>query len=60
VSSEVLFEFSETEMAAIKSMERIVVNAVFNSPNSGQIANIYSGQFLAFRVYSSLKLTTSI
>jgi hypothetical protein len=60
VTSEVLFEFNETEMAAIKSMERLVVNAVFNSPNSGQIANIFSGQFLAFRVYSSLKLTTSI
>lgn len=60
VSSEVIFEFNETEMAAIKSMERLVVTAVFNSPNSGQIANIYAGQFLAFRVYSSLKLTTSI
>jgi hypothetical protein len=40
-------------------MERLVVTAVFNSPNSGQIANIFSGQFLAFRVYSSLKLTSS-
>jgi hypothetical protein len=60
VSSALMFEFNETEMAAIKSMERLVVTAVFNSPNSGQVANIYSGQFLAFRVYSSLKLTTSI
>ncbi len=60
VTSEVLFEFNESEMAAIKSMDRLVVTAVFNSPNSGQVANIYSGQFLAFRVYSSLKLSTSL
>lgn len=60
VNSEVIFEFTESEISAIKSMERIVVTAVFNTPNAGQIANIYAGQFLAFRVYSSLKLTTSI
>jgi hypothetical protein len=60
VNSEVIFEFNESEMSAIKSMERLVVTAVFNSPNSGQIANIYAGQFLAFRVYSSLKLTSKI
>lgn len=60
VNSEVIFEFTESEMASIKSMERIVVNAVFNTPNAGQIANIYSGQFLAFKIYSSLKLTTSV
>jgi hypothetical protein len=59
VNSEVIFEFSENEIPAVKSMERLVVTAVFNSPNSGQIANIFSGQFLAFRVYSSLKLTSS-
>ncbi len=60
VSSEVIFEFTESEMAYIKSMERLVVTAVFNTPNAGQIANIFSGQFLAFKIYSSLKLTTSV
>jgi len=59
-NSEVLFEFNESEMSAIKAMERLVLTAVFNSPNSGQVANIFSGQFLSFRVYSSLKLKTTL
>lgn len=56
--SEVVFEFDESEMQSLQKMERIVLTAVFNSPNSGQIAQIYSGQFLAFQLFSNLKLNT--
>jgi len=59
VPSEVIFEFDEAEMQALLNMHRIVLTAVFNSPNSGEIATIYSGQFLAFRVFSDLRLRTS-
>jgi len=58
VPSEVIFEFDEVEMLALRSMQRIVLTAVFDSPNSGEIATIYSGQFLAFRVFSDLRLRT--
>jgi len=59
VPSEVVFAFDEAEMQALLNMHRIVLTAVFNSPNSGEIATIYSGQFLAFRVFSDLRLRTS-
>lgn len=56
--SETTFVFDEAEMKKLLSMERIVLTAVFNSPNNGQIAQIYSGQFLAFQLFSNLRLST--
>lgn len=56
VPSEVVFEFNETEMEALLKMNRIVLTAVFNSPNSGQIAQVHANQYLAFKIFSNLKL----
>lgn len=58
VPSEVNFHFDEQEMINLRNMHRIVLTAVFNSPNIGQIAQIYAGQFLAFKIFSNLKLNT--
>jgi hypothetical protein len=57
-NSEVLFSLNEAESEKLSEMEKIVVTAHFNSPGNGQVAQIYNGQFLAFRLYSNLKLTT--
>ncbi len=56
VNSEVIFALNETESTQLSDMKKIVVTAHLNSPNSGQVAQIYNGQFLAFRLYSNLKL----
>ncbi len=58
VNSETIFNFDATEMPELLKMHRIVLTAVFNSPNAGQIAQIHSAQFLAFKLFSNLKLNT--
>jgi hypothetical protein len=56
IPSETTFVFDDEEMKKLSNMKHIVLTAVFNSPNNGQIAQIYSGQFLAFQLFSNLRL----
>lgn len=56
IGSLVTFDFNEVEMAKLYSMDKIVIKAVFNSPNSGQVAMVHASQFLAFKLFSNLRL----
>jgi hypothetical protein len=58
LESMVEFSFDESEVELLRGMERIVVNALFNSPNNGEIASIFPEQFLAFRIFSTFKLNS--
>lgn len=60
VNSEVVFDLNENETKLLNYMKKIVVTANFNSPNNGDVAQIYYGQFLAFRLYSNMKLLAKI
>jgi hypothetical protein len=48
---------TENQVAELSKLEKLVVKAVFDTPQNGAIATIYDGQFIAFKLYTNLKLT---
>lgn len=58
--SKVFIRLNETETEQAMKMKKLVVKAIFDSPQNGQIATLYDGQFLAFKLFTNLKIRTSL
>ncbi len=57
VKSTVYITLSESEVQQIEQIDKLVVKAVFDTPQSGSIATFYDGQFVAFKLFTNIKLT---
>lgn len=55
--SKIQITLSEEETSKLKDLENLVVKAVFDTPQSGSISTFYNGQFIAFKLFTNLKLT---
>jgi len=58
--STVFISLNEEETEKAMKMKKLVVRAVFDTPQNGQIATLYDGQFLAFKLFTNLKIRTSL
>lgn len=56
VDSKLTVPLSEKETTALNEMKKLVVRLVFNTPQNGQIATIYSNQYIAFQLFSNINL----
>lgn len=57
VKSTVFIKLTEAEVEQLKNIDKLVVKAVFDTPQSGAIATFYDGQFIAFKLFTNIKLT---
>jgi hypothetical protein len=60
VKSKVFVRLNEEETEKALKMKKLVVKAIFDSPQNGQIATLYDGQFLAFKLFTNLKIRTTL
>ena len=60
VQSKLVLSLSETEIKQLEQLDKIVVKAIFDTPQNGAISTFYEGQFIAFKLFTNLKLTTQL
>jgi hypothetical protein len=58
IRSQAQFDLSEEETVKLSNMRKMVLQAVFETPQNGQIARIYSSQFIFLQLLSNIQLTT--